>query len=101
LTEFGLKATLAWRFSHHVDQLDSGKDSVGGLLRFEPEHRLDTAFDPSMIRFNTIGPSAYRSYSRRELLPDLSDYLTRLKSRAETPCMRAFRRWLLAEIDGK
>jgi LysR family transcriptional regulator of beta-lactamase len=30
-----------------------------------------------------------------------SYWLTRLKSRAETPSMRAFRRWLSAEIDGK
>jgi LysR family transcriptional regulator, regulator of gene expression of beta-lactamase len=29
-----------------------------------------------------------------------SYWLTRLKSRAETPSMRAFRRWLSAEIDG-
>jgi LysR family transcriptional regulator of beta-lactamase len=30
-----------------------------------------------------------------------SYWLTRLKSRAETPSMRAFRRWLSGEIDGK
>jgi hypothetical protein len=63
-----------------VDQFDPGKDRVGGLLRFEPEHRLDAAFDPSMILFNTVVPSAVsqqRIATRFVWLPDAPEITCR------------------------
>jgi hypothetical protein len=66
-----------------VDQLDPGKDRVGGLLRFEPEHRLDAAFDPSIILFNTVVPfglsvvSQERIAARFVWLPDAPEITRR------------------------